>query len=65
MLASVVADGRIAPPEHWVDIVRLALRVLRRWAPEAADVTDMADTLDRMYWEVCRRKVINPLEIKG
>ena len=49
----------------WMAVVRQALSTLKRWAPEAADVMAMGSILHQTFWEVCRRKNANPMEMGG
>ncbi|KAL2219285.1 hypothetical protein M432DRAFT_341572 [Thermoascus aurantiacus ATCC 26904] len=56
ILATVVSGDRLVPPENWPSVIRLALRVLAKWAAESADVEWMRSILDCVFREVCRRK---------
>ncbi|KAL0937151.1 uncharacterized protein CTRU02_206882 [Colletotrichum truncatum] len=47
--------GPVRTPRNWASLVRLALRVLRRWGREARDVDRMRSTLERLFNQVQKR----------
>lgn len=54
--SSVNNEGsRLQPPDNWQALVRLALRILGRWAGEANDIEWMRGILERAFQGTCRR----------
>ncbi|KAJ0366305.1 hypothetical protein COL154_003894 [Colletotrichum chrysophilum] len=49
ILAARLRDGPVRAPPNWRALVRLALRVVRRWGREARDVERMRSTLERLF----------------
>ncbi|KAI8257072.1 hypothetical protein K4K53_006277 [Colletotrichum sp. SAR 10_77] len=55
ILAAKLRDGPVRAPPNWRALVRLALRVVRRWGREARDVERMRSTLERLFNQVQAR----------
>ncbi|KAI8185839.1 hypothetical protein K4K51_011277 [Colletotrichum sp. SAR 10_75] len=55
ILAARLRDGPVRAPPNWRALVRLALRVVRRWGREARDVERMKSTLERLFNQVQAR----------
>ncbi|KAL3298362.1 C6 zinc finger domain-containing protein [Colletotrichum asianum] len=55
ILAARLRDGPVRAPPNWRALVRLALRVVRRWGREARDVERMRSTLERLFNQVQAR----------
>ncbi|KAF6833064.1 hypothetical protein CPLU01_05743 [Colletotrichum plurivorum] len=55
ILASKLREGPVQAPPNWRSLVRLALRVTRRWGREARDIEKMRSTLERLFTQVQER----------
>lgn len=53
VLAAVVADGPLRPPENWQDLSRLTLATLARWSSGVRDLQRMHMVLERVFHAVC------------
>jgi hypothetical protein len=53
ILAAVVADGTLRPPENWQDLSQTTLATLRRWSAGVRDLQRMRQVLDRVLRAVC------------
>lgn len=54
ILAAVVSESQALYQLDWLAYVKLSLRTLNRWSPEADDVELMRQILERLLAEVCR-----------
>ncbi|KAF9875180.1 hypothetical protein CkaCkLH20_07446 [Colletotrichum karsti] len=52
ILAARLKNGPVKAPSNWRSLVRLALRVMRRWGREARDIDKMRSTLERLFVRV-------------
>ena len=53
MLAAVVADGPLRPPENCRELTRLLLATLARWSAGVRDLQRMKRVLERVFNAVC------------
>lgn len=53
MLAAVVADGPLRPPENWRELTRTSIATLARWSVGARDLQRMRRVLERVFCAVC------------
>lgn len=53
ILATVVADGPLRPPENWQELSRVAIATLARWSVGVRDLQRMHQVLERVFYAVC------------
>lgn len=53
ILAAVVADGALRPPNNWRELSQTTINTLTRWSPGVRDLQRMRRVLDRVYRSVC------------
>lgn len=56
MLAAVVADGPLQPPENWQELATTSIATFARWSPGVRDVQRMRRVLQRVFRAVCETK---------
>jgi hypothetical protein len=53
MLAAVVADGPLRPPENWQELTRTSIATLTRWSVGVRDLQRMRRVMERVFRAVC------------
>lgn len=53
ILAAVLAEGPLRPPENWQELTGVSIATLRRWAPGVRDLQRMGRVLERVFRAVC------------
>ena len=53
ILAAVVADGPLRPPENWRELTSISIATLTRWSVGVRDLQRMRRVLDRVFRAVC------------
>lgn len=54
LLAVVLQNGHLRPPDNWSDLVKMSIDTLTKWANEAPDIKWMRSVLDNTLLEVLR-----------
>ena len=53
ILATVIADGPLRPPENWRELTNISIATLSRWSTGVRDLQRMRRVLERVFHAVC------------
>jgi hypothetical protein len=53
MMAAVVADGPLQPPDNWRELTNILVATVTRWSTGAQDLQRMRGVLQRVFNAVC------------
>ena len=56
ILAAVVAEEPLQPPQNWKELSRMTIETLKRWSPGVKDLQRMRRVLERVFNAVCERE---------